>query len=707
MFKSLVRIVFIVGFIWQGLVANGLNKYSDYPDWVFNIPQDKNKVYAIGSIQTKINSDDAIVRNKIYKKFQHGSVYSVFKDNKTVSKKELKEIAYYRAYLELMKSYNLSITYKGRYYKVNNKLGMTKNTTQLTKLYDIKTKKEKEFLSKDGNYFILLSTKIVYAKSNSKDVAKILTKSENGKFFYKQLFNTQEYGSNTKFTIKNNTQHGSQLPMYFSKYMMRSDYKIGTVDLMESQNFYIKYEQAILEARIQFIQNQTQKLNYTNIVHTYIDKNGVMHVVIKLNEDMKHRIEEQKREQKKKEEELKKERKKFKLKPFLQTGHSNTVIKMYISKDDKYMISKERDGIWILWDFELRKKIKEDKSLYELEKYFKKGYFISNKYIQNASIMDKYENFDKNIKHQIIIESKQYIISGGSDNIINIWDTNTKKLKHSFKAHKLGIHSFAISNDNKYLVSSSYKTIKKWDIKTGEFLGKFGVSIANPRLSRFTKYKRNYTDWNSLDNKNTIQSNKFISYNFDLDKYYIWNLDNFSVEKINDIEDYNNIDYAGNSIDIKKEKDVKYSTIKAEGKTISTFKSYKTGGYDDTKYFTGHEGNVNYLLYWKKKNMFFSSSEKGVIKLWDIKSQKKILTMAVFNDDEWVVMTPQGYFNASKNGAKHISIKTDLVKVASIDAFYKKFYRPDLVKLALQGVEIKLDESFSDIIKNKPAPKLS
>jgi len=82
-----------------------------------------------------------------------------------------------------------------------------------------------------------------------------------------------------------------------------------------------------------------------------------------------------------------------------------------------------------------------------------------------------------------------------------------------------------------------------------------------------------------------------------------------------------------------------------------------------------------------------SRSEDGTIRLWDINSQKEIAQFVCFIDGEWVVLTSEGYFNASPNGAKYLNVRIGN-KVYPIDEFYNEFYNPDYVASILQGKKV-------------------
>ncbi len=93
------------------------------------------------------------------------------------------------------------------------------------------------------------------------------------------------------------------------------------------------------------------------------------------------------------------------------------------------------------------------------------------------------------------------------------------------------------------------------------------------------------------------------------------------------------------------------------------------------------------------------------IRLFENSTGKEIAQFISFTDGEWIVITPEGYFNASPNGAKHLNVRVDN-KVYGIDQFYAKFYRPELVQLALAGKEVPKSELITDIAAKKPAPNV-
>ena len=85
----------------------------------------------------------------------------------------------------------------------------------------------------------------------------------------------------------------------------------------------------------------------------------------------------------------------------------------------------------------------------------------------------------------------------------------------------------------------------------------------------------------------------------------------------------------------------------------------------------------------------YTAHSDGVVRIWDISTGKELLSMVSFTDGEWISITPEGYFNVSKNGAKYLNVLTGPMSVTSIDTYYETFYRPDIVKSALAMRDIK------------------
>ncbi len=87
-------------------------------------------------------------------------------------------------------------------------------------------------------------------------------------------------------------------------------------------------------------------------------------------------------------------------------------------------------------------------------------------------------------------------------------------------------------------------------------------------------------------------------------------------------------------------------------------------------------------------------------RLFDVSTGDELATMISFEDGEWLVTTPSGYYNSSEKGDQYLSVTVG-GKPYSISQLRESFYRPDLVKVALAGQALAGLRKVADI---KPPP---
>ncbi len=92
--------------------------------------------------------------------------------------------------------------------------------------------------------------------------------------------------------------------------------------------------------------------------------------------------------------------------------------------------------------------------------------------------------------------------------------------------------------------------------------------------------------------------------------------------------------------------------------------------------------------------------------LWDLGTGKQVAQLLQFKDDSWIALLPEGYFQASPGGARHLNVRMG-IEVGSVDQFFGKFYRPELVQLALEGRALPGGENLTDIASRRPAPEVT
>jgi len=70
----------------------------------------------------------------------------------------------------------------------------------------------------------------------------------------------------------------------------------------------------------------------------------------------------------------------------------------------------------------------------------------------------------------------------------------------------------------------------------------------------------------------------------------------------------------------------------------------------------GHTSVVPSVAFSPDGRYALSESWDGTGRIWDINTGEEIAQLVGFTDGEWVTVTPECYFNASPNGARHLNV---------------------------------------------------
>ncbi|MFC2086111.1 caspase family protein [Bacteroidota bacterium] len=95
------------------------------------------------------------------------------------------------------------------------------------------------------------------------------------------------------------------------------------------------------------------------------------------------------------------------------------------------------------------------------------------------------------------------------------------------------------------------------------------------------------------------------------------------------------------------------------------------------------------------KKTFYAAYEKGYIQVYDSRSTKLIATLYISAGNEWIIWTPDGYYAASRNGAKSAAWLTGNGAAKSpgfypFEQFDLRLNRPDIVLSRIGGMDKKL-----------------
>jgi WD40 repeat protein len=342
------------------------------------------------------------------------------------------------------------------------------------------------------------------------------------------------------------------------------------------------------------------------------------------------------------------------------SGEVPGVSNLLISRDGKYLLTGMRGGGWTkLWDARTWQAIRD---------------------IPGHSLTEYMEAF-------AFSPDGKYAISGGSYRIIK-WDMETGKelgnTTHASFTDRNQSYAMAISPDCNYAFVKGIGYISLWDIRLGERLWIYGADTGGRRWSG-----------GSMIANTSAQYSPGGEYVLSGEKETLRLRDANSGRIIRTF-----VDEGTGQIDaVAFSPDGKYILSGSMDGKIRLW-DVRTGA--QLRQFVGHSEEVASVAFSPDGKHVLSGGDAST-RLWDASTGQEIATIMEFDRKEWLIITPEGYYNASEKGSQYLSVVVGNNKYG-VDKFYDAFYRPDIVAAKLRGEDISglVTITMQDAIKSPP-----
>lgn len=363
-----------------------------------------------------------------------------------------------------------------------------------------------------------------------------------------------------------------------------------------------------------------------------------------------------------------------------------TLIKL--SPNGRYFIKGKTDSSAVLYDLETGKKVR--------------------KYIGHSKAVVCFDFSDDG----------KYLATGSADHTVKIWDVETAKLLQTLKGHREIIFSVDFSADGSRLLSGSWDgTMRIFDTHSGDELKYFRTGNASPFVAKFSP-NQIYIAVATLNKEMQLLESDageswlryvghtdFVSsVDFSLDgmkmltgshdgKAKLWDLrSGFQIQKFDGDQTY--VHDAKFSADSKS-----VFTAGAKGSVIMW--DAQTG--KEIKRFDKHPNMVTSIDITPDNATLISCDTEGMIKIWNIASGKEILSFIPFDDTNFLVTTPKGYFDGTDKGKQSV-IFVKGMKSYGLDQFFEDFYQPDLYPEAFHTGGNIQGSNINRKLKTSPPP---
>ncbi len=120
------------------------------------------------------------------------------------------------------------------------------------------------------------------------------------------------------------------------------------------------------------------------------------------------------------------------------------------------------------------------------------------------------------------------------------------------------------------------------------------------------------------------------------------------------------------------------------GSGDGTVKLWDTAAGQLIRSFEGHSSSVRSVAFSPDEKRVISGSYDTTTRIWNAETGEQLALLMTAKEGEWLAITPEGFFDASANGAEMLTVVRGL-EVFGIDQFYQVLYRPDLVREKLAG----------------------
>ncbi|MBL6446279.1 caspase family protein [Fulvivirga sp. 29W222] len=391
-----------------------------------------------------------------------------------------------------------------------------------------------------------------------------------------------------------------------------------------------------------------------------------------------------------------------------------------------YLVTRDKGGLDYdpnsRWDYYIKKytDLKNDFAISPNGKYLVKGKVgsIARMWeIKSGVIAQEFHGHEKAILCMTFSNDGEQLVTGSADNTAKIWDVKTGRELLTLKGHREVIFSVNFSKDQKTIITGSWDgTARIWDATSGELIQTMIFENNSPYQANL--YKNNIYAFIAgldkslkmveLDSKKDVR--QFVGHTdiiqaFDIHpsgdfltsvswdgKLKLWNIaTGLQQWKFTSDEPLYAVKYGreGKLLALGGADRVIRIMNASDGKLINSLQ--------------GHQAAITNIDFSPDNTLLISASEDGMIKIWDAVEGKELITYVILENNDWMAINSEGYFNASSGAFDKIAFVRGMQSF-SADQFFEQFYQPDLLdktfKSKGQGM------NMLEKIKKSPPPSI-
>ena len=141
--------------------------------------------------------------------------------------------------------------------------------------------------------------------------------------------------------------------------------------------------------------------------------------------------------------------------------------------------------------------------------------------------------------------------------------------------------------------------------------------------------------------------------------------------------------HSGNVTCLAFSPDGRYALSGGDDSTLVLWRVYRGR---KLKVLDGHLDELTSVAFSPDGRFALSGSKDMTTRIWDIESGDEVVKFMSSIDGEWIIVTPDGYYNTSPEGASLLHwVYPGGLETFTFEQFESRFKRPDIIKARLSG----------------------
>ncbi|MGD8776355.1 MAG: caspase family protein, partial [Syntrophobacterales bacterium] len=252
----------------------------------------------------------------------------------------------------------------------------------------------------------------------------------------------------------------------------------------------------------------------------------------------------------------------------------------------------------------------------------------------------------------------RFVLSGAKDETLKLWDVATGRPIRTFEGHNHWVTSAVFSPDGRHALSGAKDDVLKlWDVASGESIQSF---VGHPgdvdavAISPDGRYVLS-GGWRSL---------------------ILWDVS--TGKKIRTFKRH-----SGDVASVAFSPDGHRALSGTDHGLVIL---WEVSNGRKLQEFEGHLDAVTSVGFSTDGLFVMSGSKDMTTRIWDINNGYEVVKFISSSDGEWIIVTPDGYYNTSPEGASLLHwVYPGGLETFTFEQFESRFKRPDIIKARLSG----------------------